>query len=217
LDSSPPSEINLLLVDDHAMFREGMARLLEKQPALTIVGQCSSSSEALSVLKKSGANMVLLDVDLGAERALDFVIEARRRGFEGKVLVVTAGVSGHEAVQLVQSGVAGILHKQHSGEALRDAIRRVAEGGVCLEEDYLPSLFRTVDRTKAHQRPRLADREKEILRFIFQGMTNKEIGTRLEISEGAVKAALRQLFEKLGARTRAQLVKIALEQYRDQL
>jgi two-component system, NarL family, nitrate/nitrite response regulator NarL len=209
--------INVLLVDDHEMFREGLARLLEKQPDLSVVGQCSSSSEALVLLKKSGANMVLLDVDLGSERALDFVVEARRRGFEGKVLVLTAGISGQEAVQLVQSGVMGILHKHHSAEELRAAIRQAAGGGVCLEQEYLPFLFRSVDRTRTSNRPRLTDREKEILRFVFQGLTNKGIGAQLEISEGAVKAALRLLFEKLGARTRAQLVKIALEQYRDQL
>jgi DNA-binding NarL/FixJ family response regulator len=117
------------------MFREGLARLLEKEQALNVVGQCSSSTEALAILKKSGATMVLLDVDLGGERALDFVTEARKRGFEGQVLVVTGGVSGQEAVQLVQSGVAGILHKHHSGEALRRVIRQVAAGGVCLEND----------------------------------------------------------------------------------
>jgi two-component system nitrate/nitrite response regulator NarL len=198
------------------MFREGLARLLEKEEALTVVGQCSSSAEALANLKKSGATMVLLDVDLGGDRALDFVIEARKRGFEGQVLVVTGGVSGQEAVQLVQSGVAGILHKHHSGEELRSAIRQVAAGGVCLENDYLSSLFRSVDRTRA-QKTSLTDREKQMLRFIFQGFTNKQIGTHLEISEGAVKASLHQLFDKLGARTRAQLVKIAIERYRDQL
>jgi two-component system nitrate/nitrite response regulator NarL len=209
--------IKVLLVDDHAMFRDGMARLLEQRPGVTIAGQCSSSSEALAVLQTCGANMVLLDVDLGSERALDFVLEARKRGFDGKVLVVTAGVSGPEAVQLVRSGVAGILHKQHSGDALCEAVAKVASGGVWLEDDYLQPLFRSVDLTKTHGRPPLTDREKEILRLIFQGLTNKEIGGRLQLSESAVKASLRQLFDKLGARTRAQLVKVALEQYREQL
>jgi two-component system nitrate/nitrite response regulator NarL len=116
----------------------------------------------------------------------------------------------------VQSGVAGILHKHHSGDELRSAIRQVAAGGVCLENDYLSSLFRSVDRTRA-QKTSLTDREKQMLRFIFQGFTNKQIGTHLQISEGAVKASLHQLFDKLGARTRAQLVKIAIERYRDQL
>jgi len=74
-----------------------------------------------------------------------------------------------------------------------------------------------VDRTRMSSRPHLTERDRTVLRYIFQGLTNKDIAGRLNISEGAVKASIRQLFEKLGARTRAQLVKIALEQYRDQL
>jgi len=169
------------------------------------------------VLKKSGANMILLDVDLGPERALDFVTRAKKNGFEGQILVVTAGISGQQAVQLVQAGVAGILHKQRSTEALCDAIRQVAAGEVCMEKDYLGSLFKSVDQTRPQAQPRLTDRDKTVLRFIFHGLTNKDIAAQLGISEGAVKASLRQLFDKLGVRTRAQLVKVALEQYKDQL
>ena len=217
LENTSEQTVNLLLLDDHAMFRQGLARVLEKEPGIKIVAQCSTSAQALEVLGKSGATMVLLDVDLGPERALDFVTQAKKKGFEGQILVVTAGVSGQEAVQLVQAGVAGILHKQHSTEKLSDAIRQVAAGEVCLEQDYLTSLFRSVDRTKPQTQPKLTERDKTVLRFIFQGLTNKDISARLEISEGAVKASLRQLFDKLGVRTRAQLVKVALEQYRDQL
>jgi two-component system nitrate/nitrite response regulator NarL len=148
---------------------------------------------------------------------LDFVIHAKRKGFEGQILVLTAGVSGPEAVQLVQAGVSGILHKHHSTSELCNTIRQVAAGEVCLEKDYLGSLFQTVDRTRTQARPTLTERDKTVLRFIFQGLTNKEVGNRLEISEGAVKASLRLLFQKLGVRTRSQLVKVALEQYRDQL
>jgi two-component system, NarL family, nitrate/nitrite response regulator NarL len=161
--------------------------------------------------------MVLLDVDLGRERALDFVLESRKRGFGGQVLVVTAGTSGQEAVQLVQAGVAGILHKRHSTDELCDAIRRVAAGEVYLEQDYLASIYRSVGPSKAQHRPLLTDRDKVVLRFIFQGLSNRDISAQLKISESGVKSSLRQLFDKLGVRTRAQLVKIALEQYRDQL
>jgi two-component system nitrate/nitrite response regulator NarL len=217
VEHSAVQQIALLLVDDHAMFREGLARGLEKEPDLKVVGQCSSASAALAMLSSSGATMILLDVDLGSERALDFVIHAKRKGFEGQILVLTAGVSGPEAVQLVQAGVAGILHKHHSTSELCNTIRQVAAGEVCLEKDYLGSLFQTVDRTRTQARPTLTERDKTVLRFIFQGLTNKEVGNRLEISEGAVKASLRLLFQKLGVRTRSQLVKVALEQYRDQL
>lgn len=211
------STINLLLVDDHAMFRQGLARVLEKEPGFRIAGQYASGSEALAALRESEAEIVLLDVDLGSERALDFIVEARKRGFEGRILVVTAGVSDQEALQLVQAGVAGIMHKHHSTENLAGAIRQVAAGEVYLEKDYMVSLFRSVDRTKSQDRPRLTERDKIVLRYIFQGLTNKDIGLRLQISESAVKSSLRILFDKLAVRTRAQLVKIALEQYRDQL
>ncbi len=199
------------------MFRQGLARVLEKEPGLRVVAQCSTSAQAIEVLKKSGANMVLLDVDLGPERALDFVTRVKKNGFEGQILVVTAGISGQQAIQLVQAGVAGILHKHRSTEALCDAIRQVAAGEVCMEKDYLGSLFRSVDQTRPQTQPRLTDRDKTVLRFIFHGLTNKDIAAQLDISEGAVKASLRQLFDKLGVRTRAQLVKVALEQYKDQL
>jgi two-component system nitrate/nitrite response regulator NarL len=217
LENTAAQTINLLLLDDHEMFRQGLARVLEKEPGLRVVAQCSTSAQALDVLKRSGASMVLLDVDLGPERALDFVTHAKKSGFEGQILVVTAGISGQQAVQLVQAGVAGIIHKQHSTEALCNSIRQVAAGEVCIEQNYLSSLFRSVDQTKPQTAPRLTDRDKTVLRFIFHGLTNKDIAARLDISEGAVKASLRQLFDKLGVRTRAQLVKVALEQYKEQL
>jgi two-component system, NarL family, nitrate/nitrite response regulator NarL len=199
------------------MFREGLARMLDQELGFEIVGQCASASAGLASLSASGATMVLLDVDLGDDRAVDFVKGARRKGFEGHILIVTAGISDQEAVQLIQAGVAGILHKHHSTEVLCGTIRQVAAGEVCLEKTYLGPLFRSVDRTRPQDRPKLTDRDRSVLRFIFQGLTNKDIGARLQISEGAVKASLRLVCEKLGVRTRAQLVKVALEQYRDQL
>jgi two-component system, NarL family, nitrate/nitrite response regulator NarL len=217
LNNSTIPAINLLIVDDHAMFREGLARSLEKQSDLNIVGQVSSSTEALAVLDQSGATMVLLDVDLGSERAVDFVMAARRKGFDGQILIVTAGASDQEAVQLIQAGVSGILHKHHSTEILCGTIREIANGEVCLEKKYLGPLFRSVNRSRPPGRPKLAERERMVLRLILQGLTNRQIGERLEVGEGAIKSTLRQVFSKLGVRTRSQVVKVVLEQYRDQL
>jgi two-component system nitrate/nitrite response regulator NarL len=209
--------IRLLIVDDHVMFREGLARSLEKQPDFRVVGQFSSSTEAVAALASSAATMVLLDVDLGSERALDFLTAARRGGFDGLILIVTAGISDPEAVNLIQAGISGILHKHHSTEVLCDTIREVASGKVWLEEKYLGPLFRSVDRSRPATGPKLDERDRKVLRHILQGLTNREIATRLDVTEGAIKAALHQLFNKLGVRTRAQLVKVVLEQYRDQL
>ena len=217
LTDSKARLINLLIVDGHAMFREGLARSIQTQPDLKVVGQASSSAEALAALGRSGATMVLLDVNLGPDRAVDFVVAARRKGFEGQFLVVTAGTSDQEAVRLIQAGVSGIIHKSHSTEALCTAVRQISNGGTCLENQYLGPLFRAVDRSHPPNRRRLEERERKVTRLILQGMTNRQIAEQLEVTEGAIKSTLRQVFGKLGVRTRAQLVKVALEQYRDQL
>ena len=208
--------IHLVLVDDHELFREGLARTLEKEPDLKVVGQCSSSAEALTLLQGS-VDMVLLDVDLGEERALGFVEAARKSDFDGQILVVTAGISGTEAVRLLQAGVAGIFHKRHSGKTLCEAIRKLVAGQPYLEEKYLPSLIRSVDRSRPPVIPKLTERDRSLLRHVLAGLTNREIGAQLKVSEGAVKASLRLLFDKVNVKSRAQLVKIALEQYQDQL
>lgn len=204
--------INLMLVDDHAMFRQGLADALEETPGIKVVGQCGTSAEALRTLNETGATMVLLDIGLGAERALDFVANAKQTGFTGSILVVTAGVSSQEAVQLVQAGVAGILHKQHSAEVLRAAIEQVAGGQPYLERRYLAPLFESVGAPER----KLTSRDKSVLRLVAQGLTNREIGGQLGITETAVKSALHELFKKLGVRSRAQLVGVALEKFRDQ-
>jgi two-component system nitrate/nitrite response regulator NarL len=216
MSSGEGQVINLLLVDDHVMFRENLARSLDREDDFQVVSQASSSQEALSALNQD-PHVVLLDVDLGAERALHFVEGAKKAAFKGQILIVTAGISGQEAVQLVQAGVAGIVHKQHSTQVLCGAIRKVAAGEACVEDEYVTSLFQSLDRTRGKALPKLTDRDRAVLQYVLEGLTNREIGEQLSISEGAVKGSLRQLFDKLGVRTRAQLVKIALMQYRNRL
>lgn len=199
------------------MFREGMARMLEREPDFTVVGQASTAGEALECAVSSQATVILLDVDLGTERAIDFSSRAGERGFEGRILVLTAGMSDREAVQLIQSGVTGIIHKHHSTDVLCAAIRQVARGEAWLEKKYLGPLFRMVDRTREPARVTLTERDRTVLRYLLQGLTNREMAARIDISEGAVKASLRHVGKKLGVRTRAQLVKVALEQFKDQL
>lgn len=209
--------IRILLVDDHVMFREGIARMLERETGIAVVAQASSAVEALDEVSASAPTLVLLDVDLGADRAIDFVAQSRERGYKGRVLVVTAGISDREAVHLIQAGVSGIIHKNQSTDVLCGAIRQVANGEPWLEKNYLSSLFQTVDRTRDVKRPNLTGRDRAVMRYLLQGLTNREMAGRLEVSEGAVKASLRVVCQKLGVRTRTQLVKVILEQFKDQL
>lgn len=209
--------IRLMVVDDHAMFREGLVRLLEKEPLFNVVGQAGSAAEALLALAQANPAVVLLDVDLGAERAIDFVLGARKKGYEGNVLAVTAGMSDAEAIQLVQAGVTGILHKHHSMSILRDAILQVARGEVSIEKSYLVPVLRSMDRTRKPKIPMLTPRDKAVIGAVLQGLTNRDMAVKLGISEGAIKASMRLVCAKLGVRTRSQLVKVALEYYKEQL
>jgi len=208
--------IRLFLVDDHPLFREGLARLLESEPEFEVCGREGTVQEALASLDRANPDVVLLDVDLGNGRGLDLVQQMKLRQTPVRVLVVTAGVTDREAVQLVQAGVAGIFHKNKAPEVLCSAIREVAAGGVHLESRYLKPLFETIDESRAAP-PKLTDREIRIMRLVLQGLANKEIGQQLEVAESTVKAALRALFDKLGVRTRSQLVRVALEQYKELL
>ncbi len=218
MSEAATAAIRLMIVDDHAMFREAIAEKLGKEADMSVVATCANGSEALDLLRKGvQPTMILLDFDLGRERVIDFLHDAREAGFSGQVLIVTAGVSGREAVQLVQAGVRGILHKHHTPQTLCDTIRQVARGEPFLENAYLGSVFHSLDETRHMGGPHLTDRDKAVLRLLFRGLANKEIAARLDVSEGAVKSSISQLFQKLSVRTRAQLVKVALEQYSDEL
>lgn len=209
-------KIRLFLVDDHALFREGLIRLLEAEPDFIVAGRAGNIAEAVAAIPELKPDVVLLDVDLGGERGVELLQDPAIASQIPKILVVTAGASDREALMLVQAGVAGIMHKQKPPAELCQAIRQVARGEVYLEARYLRPLFQSVEGGEP-DRVTLTEREVKIMRLIFQGMANKEIGKKLSVAESTVKAALRVMFDKLGVRTRSQLVKVALEQYRDQL
>ena len=112
-------------MDDHALFRESVARVLAQEPDL-VMDHCGSIREALELLAQRQFDLVLLDHDLGSERASQFLPAARQTGFEGRVLVVTAWVSDTEARRLMRQGVSGIFLKQSPIDELTYAIRTVS-------------------------------------------------------------------------------------------
>lgn len=203
--------IRLFLIDDHALFRDGLARLLSGDPAFEVAGIAGSAEEALAALRPGGVDVVLLDYMLGAESAAGVLAALRARGFGGRILLVTSGLPDREAREMIAAGVAGIFHKQHAADDLKRSIREVFDGKVLIDEHYLRQLVRAAE--PEHAPPlRLTERERQILSFLMEGLANKEMAARLTISESAVKAALQVLFNKTGVRTRSQLVRVALEQ-----
>jgi DNA-binding NarL/FixJ family response regulator len=207
------SKIRILLVDDHALFREGLSRLLESEADLEMAAHCATVREAKGILSQKPIDLVLLDYDLGKDRGLEFIAGARELGYQGRFLMVTAGMSDAESVEALRLGVGGIFLKHSSPTLLAQAIRKVMGGETWLAQGSIQAL---VEATKRPEKPDpnrpFTDRENRVLQGVFEGLTNKEIGARLNISESSVKAGLQQLFQKTGVRTRSQLVRIALEE-----
>jgi two-component system, NarL family, nitrate/nitrite response regulator NarL len=208
-------KVRILLLDDHTIFRQGLVNLLNNQPGLDLPLHCGSVGEALLGLAVVDPDVVLLDVDLGAESGIDFLAQARRNGFEGPVLVLTAGISRHEEQLLQNNGVSGILRKDVSIDELAARIREAA--GIQAQNHFgIPG--ETGDALPGAKRQKtLTSREIEVLRLIIEGHANKQIAHELECSESSVKGIIQQLFNKSGTRTRSQLVRATLEQYRDQI
>jgi DNA-binding NarL/FixJ family response regulator len=210
---SQPGVTHILLIDDHALFRESVARALAADAALA-VEHCPSIAAAMPLLAQKSFDLVLLDHDLGGERASQFLPAAREGGFAGRVLVVTAWVSGTEARRLLQQGVAGIFLKHAALEELTAAIQTVMAGGNWVDRSLSGEENPADGEAGA---PLFNDRQRKVLRFVLEGLSNKEIAWRLQISESYVKAILQSLFQKTGVRTRGQLVRVAFEQYENQL
>jgi DNA-binding NarL/FixJ family response regulator len=204
--------IRLLLVDDHVLFREGLSRLLASEPDFEMAGQCGTNAEALDVLRDRPVDMVLLDYDLNQDHVAQLISDARRTGFGGKILMVTAGMSAKESSVALKLGASGIFLKHNSPGSLAKAIRMVAAGDMWVDPKVLQAMAEEVQQgEETVSLPSLTEREQDVLQSVFEGLANKEIAARLGITEGAVKSCLQQLFQKTQVRTRSQLVRIALE------
>lgn len=212
------SKARILIVDDHTLFRESLARLLEAESEFE-VRHCGSVQDGISLLGSGWtADVVLLDFDLGNEKGSSFLAMASAAGFEGKTLLLTAGVSELEAADLIRSGISGVVLKHSPPGELLESIQKALEGKVWFDQAYLK---RVVEGTNPSglkpSATTFTERERKTLVFVFEGLANKEIADRLRVSESAVKSCLQQLFEKTGVRTRSQLVRVALEKFKDQL
>lgn len=206
--------VRLFVLDDHALFREGLLRLLESDQRFEIAGHSGNPATALSQILAAAPDVLILDYDLGSQTALDFMQALQKTSFSGRVLLVTAGLPDNDALTLIRLGISGIFHKQDSPDSLQRAIFEVSQGRVLIDQQYLQTILAA---NAPQDTPRFTERERTTMRYLLQGLANKEIAAHLNISESAVKATLQQLFSKTGVRTRSQLVLLAIERYRAQL
>jgi two-component system nitrate/nitrite response regulator NarL len=218
MSETAASTVHILLLDDHTLFRESAGRLLAAEPGFEVAAHCGAIGEALQILRRKAIDIVLLDFDLGESDGRQFLRLAKEQGFRGKVLVVTTGVDAGVAAELIRSGISGVFRKHDSAALLAQAIRDVMTGKVWLNQEQLQTALNSEAAVPRETRSRrFTEREQQVLSYVFEGLANKEIAARIGVSESSVKATLQQLFSKTGVRTRSQLVRIVLEQHRDQI
>ena len=202
-------------IDRYGLFRESLSRMLETTPYIRVVAQCTTIAEALAAFSRMTPDLVLLDYDLGNEQGSTLLTELKKRQSDAKVLMVTAGMSQVAAVSALEAGALGIFLKHSSLEHLLSAIHRVANGETWIDPLALRTLVSSRQPAAKMQegtRP-LTARQKEVMRGILDGFTNKEIGMSLKMSESSIKAVIQELFQKAGVRTRSQLVRIVIEKH----
>ncbi|MBE0656567.1 MAG: response regulator transcription factor [Bryobacteraceae bacterium] len=206
----------IFLVDDHALFRESLARWFDGQPDFKVVGQCSTVEEAVSALGAGGFDIMLLDFELGDRRANEVILSPRMKQSGAKILFVTVGMTRAEVRQALNHGAGGVFLKTNGPDALVDAIKCVVAGETFVDPKYAhPDNDHPLAGT--NRRVKFTERDRIVLRGVFDGMANKEIAEQLRVSESAIKASLQQLFSKTGVRTRSQLVRVALEHFRREI
>jgi two-component system, NarL family, nitrate/nitrite response regulator NarL len=211
-----PDKARLLLIDDHALFRESVRRLLEAECNVEVIGSCGLLEEARQILARKRVDLVLLDFDLGERDGFDFMDAAAGLGYHGKILLVTAGVEPRKAAELLSQGISGVVVKHNPPELLKQAIAEVLAGNTWFQKEYLQKMISTAAPPPESPKSRnLTDRENQVLSGVFDGLANKEIADRLNVSEASVKATMQQLFQKTGVRSRSQLVRVALERFKD--
>ena len=191
--------IEVLLVDDHALMREGLRALIEGADGMRVVGAAADGSEALERARELRPHVVLMDLSMpgldGAEATRRLTAELP----EVQVLVLTSFADGENVVRALDAGTAGYLLKDAEPSSLVDAVRAVSSGQSPLD----PRVARTYLSTRRRPAgPELTEREREVLALVGMGLANKQIARRLGIAEGTVKAHLTRVFQQIGVRDR---------------
>jgi two-component system, NarL family, nitrate/nitrite response regulator NarL len=212
---SPSRGIRIVIADDHPIVREGLRRYLQGEPEFAIVGEAADGSEALRLVRTLNPDVLLMDLAMprmgGLEvlRALSIAGQAAPRS-----ILLTASIRNDEVVQAMQLGVRGIVLKDAGSAILLKCIRAVMAGQCWFGRSMVDSFMEavrspTVPAPARLNRFGLTPRQVEIVAAVAMGLTNKEIASRLTVSEDTVKHHLTHIFDKLGVSTRVELALFA--------
>jgi DNA-binding NarL/FixJ family response regulator len=206
--------IRVLLIDDHASFRQPLAFMLEREPDITVVGQAGTLAEARGLLH--GADIAVIDLALPDGNGMQLIKELHGASPQSQALVLTGRGAPVEFARAVEAGAAGVLQKSVGISDIIDAVRRLHAGESLLSPQETIAMLRLAARQREHDREalaatrRLTRREREVLQGLAAGLGDKEIAQRLYISTETARTHMVNILAKLGVETRLQALVFAV-------
>ena len=201
------NKIRILIADDHAIVRMGLATLLGAQDGIEIVGEANNGEQAVTRALKLKPDVVVMDLVMPKKDGIAATTELCEKLPTAKCLILTSFGTAEELQAALHAGAAGILLKSTANSKLVAAIRKIASGKKAIADDVEQLL------SEEQPIPDLSPRQREILESITRGLSNAQIALQLDISAESVKTHMEKLFAKLGAATRAEAVAIALRKH----
>jgi two-component system, NarL family, nitrate/nitrite response regulator NarL len=215
--SETASRLRVLLVDDHALFRNALRKLLEIEPGFELAGEAASAREALELVKKANPDVVLLDLSMPQESGMEVLRRMTDVGHPAKVILLVASIERSEIIECLRLGARGVVLKDSASQTLYKSIRTVMQGQYWIDHNCVADLVQLVRTMRvpgmnATQAPKfgLTARESEILATVVDGYTNKDMAKKFGISEQTVKHHLTSIFEKVGVSNRLELALFAM-------
>jgi DNA-binding NarL/FixJ family response regulator len=204
--------IRILVVDDHAVLREGICALLVQQKDMQVVGEASNGVEALEQVERLKPDVALMDITMPRMDGLEATRLIRGRWPETRILVLTQHENKEYVLPLLQAGAAGYILKKAGGAELVNAIRAVYTDGAFLHPSAARAVVNQVSQTADTRRPHLTEREKQVLILVAEGLTSREIAHQLRLSEKTVVVHRNNIMEKLNLHNSVELVRYAIRE-----
>ena len=208
MNDSGEAPIRILLVDDHAVVREGVRALLEQRPGMRIVGEAGSAGDALARIEALAPDVVVMDMKMPGMPAIEAIAEIRRRLPSCNVLVFTSYAEDSQVRDALAAGATGYLLKDTLRDDLVRAVREVAAGRAWLHPQAQRQMLDWMRRPPSGI-DALTARERTVLLLLAEGLSNKLIARRLDLTEGTVKGYVSQVLDKLGVSDRTQAALLA--------
>jgi len=217
MEESAPT-ISIVISDDHALFREGLRKLLEAEPGICIVGEAVDGEETIKVVRQLKPQILLLDLSLPKLSGLEVLAELGKLEIQTRTIMLTAAIEREQVVEALQLGVRGIVLKHSALQLLLKCIHCVNEGQYWVGQEGVSDLIHALRRMRpahgvsgAGRNFGLSSREMEVIALIVAGYTNKDLARELGISENTAKHHLTNIFDKLGVSNRLELVLYAVD------